>query len=371
MTVPVNIGSKTSSTTGVISLSLTTTAAADAGTTVVCALALQYTTVPSGVTFSDSAGNTWTVSTFTDVELSAVAYSALGTQIPAGGTITASWTGTTDVTGVSLIADNIPASATLRGSVGAVTDVASSATHTLSVSETSGDTVWAVDVSAPSNTISTTSSPFTQIASVAGRRPMVTAYDQPVSTGSVSFTDTWANAHSGSMIALSFTTSGTGAVSASDTFTVADVSSLSFTTSNVAGTETFTLADASTEISVSDGIPDAVVDDEAAINLARALTDTFTFSDTSAVSTGPSVTDLFTFADVSSIAVLGTNPTTSDLFTVLDVSSLSNSLAIDTSDGFVFTDNSFLVEAGSSTGLLGTVTIISPRGTVTFQENLT
>jgi hypothetical protein len=368
MGVPFNLGSATSSTTGVTSINVTTSAAANVGDVVAVGLGLQYTTAPTDVTVSDSAGNTYTVSLLGDTELMAVGYAALTVALPLGSTITVAWTGTTDATGADVITDCLPGGGTLDGTVGTVTNV-STAVHTLTVSETAGDTVWGVDVSAPSNSGAVTSSPFTQLGQVGARRPMVTAYHQPGSTSSVSFTNTWANSHSGSMIALAFTPAAPSTnPTATDTGTT---SAVSMVQKPVTGSDTATLDDTPDDILISDATVEVNFSESSSLgNLAVNRTDALTLTESSDVAATPAASDSATVADGSAVTILGSNPTTTDLFTFTDVGLLGVSELISGIDLFTFDDLSFLVEAGGVHDGIGSVTIVTRRGVVTFNQEV-
>lgn len=206
MTAILPLGSNTkSSSTAINSLGVTTTAAASAGDTVLVAVVLKFTTEPTGFTVTDTAGNTYTVTILSDSRLVAFARSVLTSPLAVGDSISVAWTGSTDVLAAAITVDTAAASLTLRGTIATPTQVASSAVHTLSVSETAGTLVWAADAVPSSEATCVTSSPFTQSSlALGGNRSIATAYHAPTATGSANFTDSWDTGHSGSMLAISF-----------------------------------------------------------------------------------------------------------------------------------------------------------------------
>jgi hypothetical protein len=161
---------------------------------------------------------------------------------------------------------------------------------------------------------------------------------------------------------------GSTSINTADNYTVTTSASIPGSSVAVTSTDTYTANDATSDLSIDDGVADFTFTDTAAVRYAAAVIDAFTFTDLSSVAIGAAATDTFTVTDLSSLTVLGSNPTTSDLFTVTDTGSLNSSVDVATTDGFTYADQALVVEVGFPGAGTATVTIVSPRGTVTISE---
>jgi RHS repeat-associated protein len=175
-------------------------------------LGLRFSTVPTSFTLTDDAGNTWT----TDVAYGSgggmLARSVLSQPLSAGQHVTATWSGSSDVSEATMLVDTEAGGWVPDGAPPAKTKVGSSTTQQISVAETANDVMYGFDFALGGETSVTTSSPYSQLGqSLDSNTGALTAYDLPTSTGTTTFKNVWSTAHSGYLDIVPYVTSGTGA----------------------------------------------------------------------------------------------------------------------------------------------------------------
>jgi RHS repeat-associated protein len=194
--------------TALTTVSATAGSAISAGKTVLALLAQAYGTAPTGYTFSDDAGNTWTIDA--TIAGGAAARSVLTHAISSGQHITASWTGGANVVSAKLFIETETAAISPDGTLPAPT-VVSGATHQITVAETAHDLMYGYDIAFPPAVTSVaTSSPYTQLAtSLDSSDGIATTYHLPTTTGSATFKDVWSASRNGSMASGAYKSAAT------------------------------------------------------------------------------------------------------------------------------------------------------------------
>jgi YD repeat-containing protein len=208
----VHVGSASVTGTGLTSVTATVSQDIPAGDTVFAVLGLRFSTVPTSFTLTDDAGNTWT----TDVAYGSgggmLARSVLSQPLSAGQHVTATWSGSSDVSEATMLVDTEAGGWVPDGAPPAKTKVGSSTTQQISVAETANDVMYGFDFALGGETSVTTSSPYSQLGqSLDSNTGALTAYDLPTSTGTTTFKNVWSTAHSGYLDIVPYVTSGTGA----------------------------------------------------------------------------------------------------------------------------------------------------------------
>jgi hypothetical protein len=136
----------------------------------------------------------------------------LSQPLSAGQHVTATWSGSSDVSEATMLVDTEAGGWVPDGAPPAKTKVGSSTTQQISVAETANDVMYGFDFALGGETSVTTSSPYSQLGqSLDSNTGALTAYDLPTSTGTTTFKNVWSTAHSGYLDIVPYVTSGTGA----------------------------------------------------------------------------------------------------------------------------------------------------------------
>lgn len=248
--------------------------------------------------------------------------------------------------------------------VGVLIQMENAANTVTAVSDAAGNTYSIVQLDTAANNLLTTSG--TNDVNLYYYHALVATAG---STGAITATVTGTTTNNVMAAFVVQPSGGSTGVASSDSATVSGVASISGNNTTINATDSATVDDSTSDLSINDGTPDFTVTDVGALQFSPSSTDSATLTDSSSVATTiPTSSDLSTVTDVSQITVLGSNPTSSDLFTIADVGSLGNNVAVDTTDLFALNDESLAVEVGFPSTGRATVSIVSPRGTVTLSE---